>query len=501
MPNEANEAQRRRQILQAGGVPTRETVPSKAMNFSCQRLTKEGPQRAAFMVHPDFLAELMLVNKTAADVDLVTRDTPKQKAELINAFARLQSGQSIDILGAHLSADALDRALLGGGQLNRFKIVDIDPQTKKEIVYYFLPCLDPKTARITLLRLDLETKGQLQDLSLKRTGEKLVQTESRLNLPSGIRVKEEERIIPGIGHPVRVESAVGTFSFAGRVVSFEGASTGGGRKGIDEDYSMVRQFNIPGIGEVMVAEVNDGMGGAAVGEKASEVAAMAEINFFIELSANPRSSYHDQIERLAQTKHNGDKRAALIELASNVKAQAVYDERIKSGLDMGTTTTEFFIFNDAIYSANVGDSRGYMNAGGGYYRETDDHSLVESLVSAGQLPREEAQLHPQKNMIYRTLGDKPTVQVDIKNLGFPKGEFTLVLACDGFTFKDVSGGRVEAGRRVNPKEWFSDSLRDSLQAFPNRPAEVIAVVVAEGVAIGSVDNSTFLKLSFSAPKQ
>lgn len=503
MPRDRSEEDNiRRRILIIRGTPTKEDSGSSAVSFTANVITKDHPHPETFLVHPDFVASLAPLRKTSADVDLIPRDSPEQKAELAKVFASLNSGQSLDILGVHLNVSALDRVLLGQGNLGRFRVDRLDRNTGLEVVDYFLPCIDDKTGRIALIRLDLETKGQLQDAALKRSGEKLIQTESRLDLPSNIRVGEETKTIVGIDHPVKVESAVGTLTIAGRVVTVESASTVGGREGVDEDYSLLRQYNIPEIGEFTVASIKDGMGGAAAGEVASQIAANAETNLLIELSANRNSTYHAEIKRLANSKHSGDKRAALIDLLVSTQNKAVYDEKQKNNTDMGTTTTEYFIFDDAIYQANVGDSRGYFDSGGGSYRVSNDHSLVESLVSIGQITPVEALNHPQRNGIYRSLGGAPTVTVDIKKIGIPKGEFSLLVCCDGFSgsLKDPSGGKYDNGRRSDPAQWFSPQIDAAIKAHPGSPAETISSTVATGITTGTVDNTTYMALKFSAPQ-
>lgn len=78
----------------------------------------------------------------------------------------------------------------------------------------------------------------------------------------------------------------------------------------------------------------------------------------------------------------------------------------------GTTITMGLLLGDRAVFANVGDSRTYLFRNGQTQRITQDHSLVATLVAAGQIKPEEVFTHPQRNLIYRSLGHKRDVQVD-----------------------------------------------------------------------------------------
>ena len=82
--------------------------------------------------------------------------------------------------------------------------------------------------------------------------------------------------------------------------------------------------------------------------------------------------------------------------------------------------------------ANVGDSRGYIINSDGIRQITRDHSLVEEMVRAGELTREAARTHPERNIITRAIGAQDHVNIDF----FEKQVFPgdLILMCsDGLT--------------------------------------------------------------------
>jgi protein phosphatase len=84
------------------------------------------------------------------------------------------------------------------------------------------------------------------------------------------------------------------------------------------------------------------------------------------------------------------------------------------------------------YIAHVGDSRAYRISAQGIQRLTLDHSLVERLIATHQITREEARFHPQRNVIYRTIGDKSKIEVEVSANLLDPGDY-LLLCSDGLS--------------------------------------------------------------------
>lgn len=98
--------------------------------------------------------------------------------------------------------------------------------------------------------------------------------------------------------------------------------------------------------------------------------------------------------------------------------------------NMGATLTAALLRDGQATVLNVGDSRTYLWHGGQLEQITTDHSLVAKLIADGKAAPEEMYNHPQKGVIYRSMGDKPEVEIDLFTCSPAPGD-RLVLCCDG----------------------------------------------------------------------
>ncbi len=160
--------------------------------------------------------------------------------------------------------------------------------------------------------------------------------------------------------------------------------------------------------------VADGMGGHQAGEVASQQAIKLAIDQY----------YSDQAP---------DVGTSLIR-AYKAANRLIYDEAqsdsAKAG--MGTTLVAAVVVGRKVYVANVGDSRAYLIGQGGISQITEDHSWVQEQIRAGLLTREQARLHPQRNVVTRALGSKPSVEVDLFEGNLADGD-ALLLCSDGMS--------------------------------------------------------------------
>ena len=184
------------------------------------------------------------------------------------------------------------------------------------------------------------------------------------------------------------------------------------------DIAVVRRSLSQPVGVFAVA---DGMGGHDAGDVASELTTRT----VAELAAEGlvRSPGAEQVLQSPQ-----DWLTTTVRRAN----QVVYEQRRLAKSDMGTTLVMALVVGATAAVANVGDSRCYHLSEKGIARITVDHSLVERLVAAGQITREEADDHPQRNVIYRVIGDKPNVEVDLYEQHLELGE-ALLLCSDGLS--------------------------------------------------------------------
>lgn len=174
--------------------------------------------------------------------------------------------------------------------------------------------------------------------------------------------------------------------------------------------------------------VADGMGGHAAGE----VASGAIINTVA------RKALADLMPDQVARGDTQDRQAWLHQAVEAANAE-VFKMRQSTGNDMGSTLVAAVLDANKAYVTHIGDSRAYLINEKAIRRLTVDHSLVERLIASNQITREEARYHPQRNVIYRTVGDKSGIEVDVSVHTLNVGE-SLLLCSDGLS------GMLEDGR-------------------------------------------------------
>lgn len=93
---------------------------------------------------------------------------------------------------------------------------------------------------------------------------------------------------------------------------------------------------------------------------------------------------------------------------------------------MGTTLTALWLSKTCVYIGHVGDSRAYRLRDGKMEQITDDHSVVAELVRCGMLTKEQAAIHPMRNVITRAVGTEEGIEVDLLCEERRKGDVWLV---------------------------------------------------------------------------
>jgi protein phosphatase len=171
--------------------------------------------------------------------------------------------------------------------------------------------------------------------------------------------------------------------------------------------------------DVAVLVVCDGMGGARAGNVASALAADAFMHYM--------GKYIEDVG----TQSDVAMKMADAVLSAN---KAVYDKSIMDSEceGMGTTLAAAISTDDGEVIVNVGDSRVYHATLGGIKQITKDHSVVEDMITRGDLSRADAHRHPQKNLITRALGTCEDEEPDVFFLNLKQGEYIL-LCSDGLS--------------------------------------------------------------------
>ncbi len=165
--------------------------------------------------------------------------------------------------------------------------------------------------------------------------------------------------------------------------------------------------------------VADGMGGHQSGEVASRLAVQATSQYLMEHLFN---SFIFDMQSISDEALNRHLEAAVEE------AQSLIKREVPGG---GTTLTLVMGLNDQFFSAHIGDSRLYrINAQGDLTLLTKDHTLVKRLVDLGEITEEEALRHPERNVLYRALGQKDPIHADLDQFSLQKGD-RLLICSDG----------------------------------------------------------------------
>jgi PPM family protein phosphatase len=212
--------------------------------------------------------------------------------------------------------------------------------------------------------------------------------------------------------------------------------------------------------------VCDGMGGAAAGEVASQLA--VDIIYQRMAIGEPPKDHDELAARLVHSIE-----AAGLRIFSEAKL-----DRTRRG--MGTTSTIAALMDDHLFLGQVGDSRAYILRGDRLVQVTRDQSLVNQLIEAGQLTEEEAETFEHNNIILQALGTADTVQADLTYVALKKND-TLMLCSDGLS------GMVR-----------NDEIREVLRTVDD-PLEACKTLTDRANQAGGHDNITVVVAKFDGP--
>lgn len=215
--------------------------------------------------------------------------------------------------------------------------------------------------------------------------------------------------------------------------------------------------------EVGLYIVADGMGGHRGGEVASRMASetmLEVIKSYIAGSDNRRISPRVLLSR-------GYEKAS----------QKVYETSQASHGElegMGTTMVAAYVQNGSMYIGNVGDSRCYLYTNGQLFQLTEDHSLMNEQLRVGLITEENIANFVGKNVITRSVGFEPAVEVDIIERDLVPGDLYIICS-DGLCGQVLDNRLAEI-------------------CATHKPHEIVPICVAEANANGGDDNVTVMVL-------
>ena len=261
-----------------------------------------------------------------------------------------------------------------------------------------------------------------------------------------VTLEQEPRTVPVSGHrPANIGWQIA------------GLTDVGLKREHNEDALLLAEGTMPDGSPAGLYVVADGLGGHQGGEVASQLAIDAILSYFTQ---HPPTSDVAPFE-------NWLKRATF---AANQAVLARQEDRTQAK-KMGSTAVMALVLPGQAHLANVGDSRVYYMNEALIEQISVDHSLVERLVQIGQLTREEARTHKNRNVLYNSLGDKAQIDVGLYHHQLQPGD-RLLLCSDGLSGMITDEEILEISRVYND------------------PATACAKLVRAAKAAGGSDNIT-----------
>ncbi len=184
------------------------------------------------------------------------------------------------------------------------------------------------------------------------------------------------------------------------------------KRNSNQDFVYASNHRVGSLEGLLI--VADGMGGQAAGDLASRLCVETMVDTI------QASTQKGVVKILSE---------AISAANDAVTRKAASDPALEG---MGTTLVAASPENGGLIVANVGDSRLYLIDDDRIEQITHDHSLVEEMVRAGKLSREQVRNHPKKNIITRAIGEIQGPQVDYFDVGLNRGDIVL-LCSDGLT--------------------------------------------------------------------
>jgi serine/threonine protein phosphatase PrpC len=203
--------------------------------------------------------------------------------------------------------------------------------------------------------------------------------------------------------------------------------------------------------------VADGMGGHRGGATASRIA-----------GETVKAQYLGSEE--------ADVAAALRDSLARANARIFTEAQANPDLrGMGTTTSALVVRNNNAWFAHVGDSRIYLIRDGAIKQLTEDHSLVASMVREGLLTSSEAENHPRRNVLQRSMGVGEEVEIDVSG-PFPVQDGDIFILCsDGLHGVVKEAELLEVATSLGIEAAANEFLRRALdRGAPDNVTVIVA---------------------------
>lgn len=185
----------------------------------------------------------------------------------------------------------------------------------------------------------------------------------------------------------------------------------GAKRQTNQDYIFCSMQPVGSLPNLFI--VADGMGGHKAGDLASRYTVEKFLHSVRESKAeNPITIIEEAVKN------------ANIALMEKAKESIDYE-------GMGTTLVVATFIDNSLYIANVGDSRLYL-INNEIQQITRDHSLVEEMISLGEIDRKYARTHAKKNIITRAIGVDTEVVADFFEVEYAKGDIVMMCS-DGLS--------------------------------------------------------------------
>ncbi len=236
------------------------------------------------------------------------------------------------------------------------------------------------------------------------------------------------------------------------------------------DIGLIRKTNQDDIKFKKIDEktfwivICDGMGGAKGGDIAGSMA-VSTISAIFNKYFFEKLEHRDEIKKMmvSAVVQSGDK---IFDTAS--------ENADLSG--MGTTVVAAILQEDVLHIAHVGDSRAYIINNSGIHQLTKDHSIVQEMLTKGEITKEEAGSHPQRNIITRALGIQKGILPDYGRFEMLSGDRAL-FCTDGLTNELSETEICDIFKSSNESGKIPDNLIKAANSRKGADNITVAVIV------------------------